>query len=90
VKHSYYAGSGKLKGSYFNVNTPVELYPYGARYLDLEVDVVCPLDKKPFLVDQENLSLLAQNGRIGADLMKKALETAEGLLAQMTGQTGKR
>ncbi len=90
VKHSYYAGSGKLKGEYFNINTPAELYPYGARYLDLEVDVVCPIDRKPFLVDQEDLSLLVQNGRIGPDLMKKALETAKGLLAQMTGQTGKR
>ena len=83
VKHSYYDGSGKLKGEYFNINTPVELYPYGARYLDLEVDVVCPIDKKPFLVDQEELSLLAQNGRIRLDLMKKALETAEGLLGTL-------
>ena len=83
VKHAYYARSGKLKGEYFNINTPVELYPYGARYLDLEVDVVCPIDKKPFLVDQEDLSLLAQNGRIGPDLLKKALETAESLLGTL-------
>jgi hypothetical protein len=84
VKHSYYARNGKLKGEYFNINTPAELYPYGGRYLDLEVDIVCPIDHKPFLVDQEDLSLLAQNGQIGPDLMKKALETAERLLAQIS------
>ena len=39
VKTRYYAKDGRYKGTYFNLNTPVELYPYRIRYVDLEVDV---------------------------------------------------
>jgi hypothetical protein len=80
VKHSYYNKDGSLIGKYFNVNTPVELYPFGARYLDLEVDVVHRAGQKPFLIDREKLSLLCRKGCISCDLERKALEVAEDLL----------
>ena len=80
IKHSYYTREHKLIGDYFNINTPVELYPYGARYLDLEADVVCRTGEKPFLIDREKLALLCRNGCISSDLEKKAAAVAEDLL----------
>ena len=80
VKHSYYTRDQKLIGEYFNINTPVELYPYGARYLDLEVDVICRAGDRPFLLDREKLSLLSRKGSISSDLERKALAVAEELL----------
>ncbi len=72
-----------LKGEYCNVNTPVELYPYGARYLDLEVDVIRRPGEAPFIVDREELAILAKDGLVGPGLEKKALQVAEGLLKRM-------
>lgn len=76
IKHRYYTREGRLIGEYVNINTPVELYPYGARYLDLEVDVVRRAGEGPFLIDQEKLNLLARRGAIGPLLMKKAMDVA--------------
>jgi len=80
VKHAYYSKEGRLKGEYYNINTPVELYPYGARYLDLEIDVVRRVGERSFIVDREDLAVLAKDGSIGAGLEKKALEVAQNLL----------
>ena len=80
VKHAYYSKEGRLKGEYYNINTPVELYPYGARYLDLEIDVVRRVGERSFIVDREDLAVLAKDGSIGAGLEKKALEVAQSLL----------
>jgi hypothetical protein len=80
VGHSYFNRDGGLIGKYFNVNTPVELYPFGARYLDLEVDVVHRAGQKPFLIDREKLAFLCRKGCISCDLEKKALAVAEDLL----------
>ena len=80
VKHSYYSMNKELKGEYYNINTPVEFYPYGARYLDLEVDVICRSGEKPTLIDQEKLAILANEGRISKALQSRALQAAEELL----------
>ncbi len=83
VRHSYYSKEARLKGEYYNINTPVELYPYGARYLDLEIDVVRRVGERPLIVDREDLAVLAKDGSIGVGLGKKALEVAEGLLKKL-------
>jgi hypothetical protein len=80
VKHTYYSAGGKLKGKYYNINTPVELYPYGARYVDLEVDVIQRGGEEPFMVDRDTLAVLAGGGRIGSCLEKMAVDVAEGLI----------
>jgi hypothetical protein len=80
VKHSYYSRTGVLKGEYHNINTPVEMYPHGARYLDLEVDVVCRAGGRPFLVDREKMAILVKEGLIWAGLERRALEVAEAIV----------
>jgi len=83
LRHSYFSKDGKLKGEYYNINTPVELYPYGARYIDLEIDVVRRAGEFPFIVDREDLALLAKEGKISRQLEKKAVEEAEQIVRKM-------
>jgi hypothetical protein len=83
VKHAYYSKNGRLKGEYFNINTPVELYPFGARYVDLEIDVVRRYGKKPVISDREELAVLVKNGVITRLVEKKAVETAESLIEKI-------
>jgi hypothetical protein len=83
IKHSYFSREQNLKGEYYNINTPVELYPYGARYLDLEIDVVKRAGEQPLLIDREKLFMLLNEGRIGRALQTKALEVAEELMRSL-------
>lgn len=83
IKHSYFSKERILKGEYYNINTPVEFYPYGARYLDLEIDIVRRPGEPPSLIDQERLSILAKEGRISNALETKALEVADELMRSM-------
>lgn len=71
IKHSYFTRKPLLIGHYYNINTPVELYPHGARYLDLEVDIIQRAGKtNP--IDREKLVLLCRNGCISQELGTKA------------------
>ena len=83
VKNAYFSKDGKMKGEYYNVNTPVELYPFGARYIDLEIDVVRRAGERPFIVDREKLELLVKEGKISRPLEKKAFEVADHLIAKL-------
>ncbi|HSR10968.1 MAG TPA: DUF402 domain-containing protein [Thermodesulfobacteriota bacterium] len=83
VKHAYYSRDGRLKGEYYNINTPVELYPFGGRYLDLEIDVVRRAGEQPLLVDREDLAALARNGKISPRLEERALQVADGLVEEL-------
>ena len=80
IRHANYSREGRMKGEYYHVNTPVELYPEGVRYLDLEVDAINRVGERPFMIDREGLSLLTAKGVIGRALEKKAFEAAEGLI----------
>jgi hypothetical protein len=83
VKTAHFSEKGELKREFYNITTPVELYPYGARYLDLEVDVVRRAGERHFLVDQERLAILGKEGFIGTRLEKKAMEIADELLTRL-------
>jgi probable ribonuclease FAU-1 len=84
IKHAYYNKDDRLIGEYYNVNTPVELYPFGARYLDLEVDVVRKADGKPLLLDREKLALLSRRGAIGSALESKTMAVAGELMRTLS------
>jgi hypothetical protein len=83
VKHSYHTKEGKLIGEYFNINTPVELYPYGARYLDLEVDVIRRAGESPFVIDREKLQLLSRQGAIGNALETQVTNVVDSLVQRL-------
>jgi hypothetical protein len=80
VKHSYYSVKGDLKGEYWNINTPVELYPEKIRYVDLHVDVVMKGGGRPEIIDRVQLEGLVEKGYIKRELSLKALEVAEALM----------
>jgi hypothetical protein len=84
VRHSYFTREGKPIGEYYNINTPVEIYPFGARYLDLEVDVIRRAGEAPFMVDREKLALLSQKGSISSALERKAVDVAEELMRTLS------
>lgn len=74
-KTRYFSKDGDLKGSYINLNTPVELYPSGIRYVDLEVDVCVWPDGRLAVLDFEKLE----------DALRKGLVT-ESLVASVKGK----
>ncbi len=83
VRHAYFSKEHLRIGEYFNVNTPTELYPYGARYIDLEVDVIRRTGEVAFAIDREKLEVLIRKGCIGKDLHNKALIVTEQMLRSL-------
>ena len=77
--HVYHSASGRLKGEFYNVNTPIEVYPRTCRYADLEVDVVRLPDGRVRVIDFEKLEKAVWKGFVTEPLMEKALTVAEKL-----------
>ncbi len=69
-KTEYFSRDGRLKGTYVNLNTPVELYPYGIRYVDLEVDVCMWPDGRVEKLDEEKLEKAMEEGLVSEKLVK--------------------
>jgi predicted RNA-binding protein associated with RNAse of E/G family len=80
IETKYYSGDGALRGTYYNVNTPVEVYPSSIRYIDLEVDVVVWTDGRAEIVDLEDLEAAASRETVTGFLADKALWVAESVL----------
>ncbi|NJE07820.1 ribonuclease E/G [Thermococcus sp. M39] len=76
-KHSYYDKDGNLKGEYYNINTPIEIYPDKARYIDLEVDIVKWPDGKKEIIDKEDLKRHYEDGIISEKLYKATLRITQ-------------
>ncbi|WP_297515612.1 DUF402 domain-containing protein, partial [Thermococcus sp.] len=75
--HRYYDKNGNLKGEYYNINTPVEIYPDGARYVDLEVDIVKWPDGTKEIIDKEKLAEHYEEGIISEKLYKAVLRITQ-------------
>jgi len=64
LKTRYFSKDDEYKGTYINLNTPIELYPRSIRYVDLEVDI-CVWPNGSFKVlDEEKLQLWISRGFI--------------------------
>jgi len=83
VRRQYFRASGDLIGELYNINTPVELYPDHARYVDLEVDVAFlpPADVR--VVDEQVLRRKVSEGLIPAILAEEAMQRAQELAASL-------
>ena len=79
-KTSYFSRDGVYKGTYININTPVELYPTKVRYVDLEVDICMWPDGRIRQIDVEKLDEKVQWGYISEKLKKAVSEKIESIL----------
>ncbi|WP_457752380.1 DUF402 domain-containing protein [Thermococcus sp.] len=75
--HRYYDKNGNLKGEYYNINTPVEIYPDRARYIDLEVDIVKWPDGKKEIIDREKLTQHYEDGVISEKFYRSVLRIVQ-------------
>lgn len=76
---SYYTRDRRLKGEYWNINTPMEIYPEKIRYVDLEIDVVKLPDGAVRIIDEEKLWQAVEKGLITEKLAQRARTIAEEL-----------
>ena len=66
----YFSKEGDLKGTYVNLNTPIELYPHCLRYVDLEVDICVWPDGKMKVLDMEVLNNAVTGGLASTRLLE--------------------
>jgi hypothetical protein len=77
ITTKYFSSSGDWKGTYINLNTPVEIYPKTIRYVDLEVDVCIHPDGTNKILDVEKLEKALEKGYISKKLYKIITEKAK-------------
>lgn len=79
VKTTYYERDGLYKGEYFNINTPVEIYPglypepHRIRYVDLEVDLIRTKDSVR-VIDLEKLEHAKEEHIVSEELFNLTME----------------
>ena len=78
----YFSRDGKLKGTYINLNTPVEVYPNAIRYVDLEVDICIRPDGTVKVLDMERLEKALENQVISQRLFAKVTEIVQQILEE--------
>ncbi|MBX5321552.1 MAG: DUF402 domain-containing protein [Candidatus Bathyarchaeota archaeon] len=77
ITTNYYSKDGEWKGTYININTPVEIYPNTIRYIDLEVDVCVRTNSETKILDMEKLEKAMEKGIISRTLFEKIKANAE-------------
>jgi len=80
----YYGVNNILKGEYYNICTPVEMYDSYVRYIDLGVDVVKPANKEARIVDLEELENGYKRGVIAEKMYNEAKQLAEEILNKIS------
>ncbi|MEM3756551.1 MAG: DUF402 domain-containing protein [Candidatus Bathyarchaeia archaeon] len=88
-KTSYFSRDGEYKGTYVNINTPIEIYPGKIRYIDLEVDVCMWPDGRIQKIDFEKLEKAVQMGYISERLKEIASSAVEEAIANLNPQEEK-
>ena len=73
----YLRADGSLIGELYNIQTPTEHYPHGARYLDLELDVARWPDGRVGVVDREDLDEAVRRGFLSERLAARAVGVAQ-------------
>jgi Ribonuclease G/E len=70
ITTKYFSSNGELKGTYVNLNTPVEVYPHAIRYVDLEVDICIKPNGATQVLDLEKLEKALERGFISKGLFE--------------------
>ncbi len=85
----YYSRTGKMRGTYVNINTGVEIYPPNGsgpsriRYVDLEIDVIRVPDRGDVrIIDQHLLQRAVDRGFITEKMAAQAITKAEEIYAR--------
>ena len=79
LRTSYFSKNGDYKGTYVNLNTPVEVYPDRIRYVDLEVDVCFLSSGDVKIVDEDKLLSAVDRDIISEKLVKLVNEKAHNI-----------
>jgi len=79
-KTEYFSKDRRYKGTYINLNTPIELYPHGIRYVDLEVDVCVWPNGRVAKLDEDQLKEAAEEGMITQKLVKIVKEKLQKIM----------
>ena len=79
ITTKYFSNNGEWKGTYINLNTPVEVYPKAIRYVDLEVDVCIYPDGTSKILDVEKLEKALEKNFIS----KKLYEIIKGKVKEI-------
>ena len=79
----YYSINNILKGEYYNICTPVEVYDNYIRYVDLGVDVVKPAGGEPKIIDLDELERALSGGIISKHMHDWALNTAKEIASKV-------
>jgi Ribonuclease G/E len=82
-KTQYFSKEGQLKGTYINLNTPVELYPYGIRYVDLEVDVCVWPNGRVEKLDEEKLERAVEEEFVSEKLVRIIKKKLSGIIKNL-------
>jgi len=80
LRTRYFSRGGRYKGMYVNLSTPVELYPHGIRYVDLEVDLCVWPDGRVRKLDEEKLERAAAEGLVTEKLADIVAEKTQELM----------
>ena len=80
-KTQYFSRDGRYKGTYVNLNTPIELYPHRIRYVDLEVDVCVWPNGTVRKLDEEKLEKAMEEGLVTEKLVEIVKEKLQELTA---------
>ncbi|UCE43602.1 MAG: ribonuclease E/G [Candidatus Bathyarchaeota archaeon] len=79
----YFSKEGEYKGTYINLNTPIELYPHGIRYVDLEVDICIWPNGAVRKLDEEKLEEAKAERLITEELVKTAKNKLRDLMENL-------
>lgn len=85
-KTQYFSKNGNSKGTYVNLNTPIELYPYGIRYVDLEIDVCVWPDGKIEVLDEEKFEDTVREGLVTGKLTEIVREKLQEILKNLSSK----
>ncbi len=83
----YFSREGILKGTYVNVNTPVELYPDRLRYVDLEADICIWPNGDIRVLDMRYLKEAVAEGLINNSLLPVIQQKMDDLLKEKEAYT---